>query len=99
MSRWEVRCVPFIVIFLLINIALAMSKSWTQDYVGDVADQIWEYIKRHYNWSQFTKLSYARYTAIVQSSGMGKSRAADELAKKHFVIPLCLGNSSAGARR
>ena len=28
--------------------------------------------------------------SIVQSFGMGKSRAIDELSKKHLVIPLCL---------
>lgn len=33
---------------------------------------------------------YAHYTSIVQSSGMGKSRTVDELAKDHFVIPLNL---------
>lgn len=81
---------------MLIHILLATSKSWTQDYVGDVADQIWRYMKRHYKTSHY-ETTYARYTAIVQSSGMGKSRAVDELAKKHFVIPLCLRDSSAGA--
>ena len=28
--------------------------------------------------------------SIVQSSGMGKLRAIDELSKKQLVIPLCL---------
>jgi hypothetical protein len=39
---------------------------------------------------------YARYTSIVQSSGMGKSRAIDELSKKHLVVPLCLREGSNG---
>jgi len=33
---------------------------------------------------------YAHYAAIVQSSGMGKSRMVDELGKTHFVIPINL---------
>ncbi|KAH0834254.1 hypothetical protein J3R83DRAFT_11609 [Lanmaoa asiatica] len=33
---------------------------------------------------------YARYSAIVQSSGTGKSRTVDELSKSHFVIPVNL---------
>jgi len=33
---------------------------------------------------------YAKYTTIVQSSGMGKSHAVDETSKFHFVIPVNL---------
>jgi hypothetical protein len=33
---------------------------------------------------------YAHYVAIVQSSGMGKSRTVDELGKKYFSIPINL---------
>ncbi|KIL61713.1 hypothetical protein M378DRAFT_42226, partial [Amanita muscaria Koide BX008] len=33
---------------------------------------------------------YARYLAIVQSSGTGKSRMIEELSKKHLVIPVNL---------
>ena len=36
---------------------------------------------------------YAKYTAIVQSSGMGKSRAIDEMSKSHLVIPVNLQES------
>jgi hypothetical protein len=40
---------------------------------------------------------YAHFAAIVQSSGMGKSRTVDELAKGRFVIPLNLrGAKSTG---
>lgn len=35
-------------------------------------------------------LSYARYATLVQSSGMGKSRLVDEVAKQVLVIPLNL---------
>ena len=33
---------------------------------------------------------YARFTIFVQSSGMGKSRMVDEMARKVLVIPVCL---------
>jgi hypothetical protein len=36
------------------------------------------------------KTWYAYYIAIVQSSGMGKSRTVDEMSKKHIVIPMNL---------
>ena len=39
---------------------------------------------------------YARVLAIVQSSGMGKSRMIDELSKDHFVIPLNLRDGESG---
>ena len=33
---------------------------------------------------------YVKYSAIIQSSGMGKSRAVDEMSKFHFVISVNL---------
>jgi hypothetical protein len=33
---------------------------------------------------------FAYYAAIIQSSGMGKSRTVDELGKEHFTTPLVL---------
>jgi hypothetical protein len=40
--------------------------------------------------------NYARYTSIVQSSGMGKSRTVDELSKTHLVVPMNLRQESKG---
>ncbi|KIL68319.1 hypothetical protein M378DRAFT_158863 [Amanita muscaria Koide BX008] len=37
---------------------------------------------------------YPRCAAILQSSGMGKSRMIDELSKKHFVLPINIRPSS-----
>ena len=39
---------------------------------------------------------YANMCAIVQSSGMGKSRTADELGKSHFLIPMNLRDGNRG---
>jgi hypothetical protein len=32
---------------------------------------------------------YANFVALLQSSGLGKSRLADEIAKLIFTIPFC----------
>ena len=61
-------------------------ESWDVTYVGDADDLLYNHISTHSK----DEDSYARYTSIVQSSGMGKSRAIDELSKKHLVVPLNL---------
>ena len=50
------------------------------------------HISRHYEPNN-TKV-YAHYAAIVQSSGMGKSRTVDELGKQHFSIPMNLRDAT-----
>lgn len=70
----------------------ATVKSWNIEYVGNAADVLYE----HLCYPTVGKYMYARYTSIVQSSGMGKSRAIDELSKKHLVVPLCLREGSNG---
>ena len=67
---------------------LATEKSWEYPFQGNATRGLWEHIETHYNPSDYRV--YAHYAAIVQSSGMGKSRTVDELAKDHFVIPLNL---------
>ena len=37
---------------------------------------------------------YARYASISQSSGTGKSRMVDELAKTILCLPMNLGSTS-----
>ncbi len=63
-----------------------MHRSWMGEYRGEVADDLWGYIMKSFALDDVDDY----YTTIVQSSGMGKSRAVDELSKKHFVIPVCL---------
>ena len=64
-------------------------------FSGGAAQALWNHISGHYN-RQHSRV-YAHYTAIVQSSGMGKSRTVDELGKTHFVIPINLrGSHSTG---
>jgi hypothetical protein len=66
----------------------ATLKSWEEAYVGSAADCLWDTLKGYCETGD--PLTYARYAAIVQSSGMGKSRMIDELSKKHLVIPVNL---------
>lgn len=57
-------------------------------YSGNAAKALWNHVVKHYNNPEGK--AYAHFFAIVQSSGMGKSRAVDEMSKEHFVIPLNL---------
>ncbi|KZT22737.1 hypothetical protein NEOLEDRAFT_1137521 [Neolentinus lepideus HHB14362 ss-1] len=67
----------------------ATERSWNTDYVGGYAQTLWKYIQSNMDREDV----YARYLAIIQSSGTGKSRTVDELSKTHLVIPMNLRNS------
>lgn len=69
------------------NIFTATEFSWTREYIGDASVELWKHIKHHYRSNEHF---YANYLAVVQSSGMGKSRTVDEMSKRHFVIPMNL---------
>jgi hypothetical protein len=69
----------------------ATLQSWTVPYRGNIAKLVYEYVKSHNNPDL-----YVCILAIVQSSGMEKSRMIDELSKKHFVIPLNFHNGESG---
>ncbi|KAH8096910.1 hypothetical protein BXZ70DRAFT_945159, partial [Cristinia sonorae] len=62
-------------------------ESWHADYVGDyhlvilaILDSI----------NEARKEPYSNTVAMIQSSGTGKSRACDEVAKLRFTFPMCL---------
>ncbi|EDQ98420.1 uncharacterized protein LACBIDRAFT_335978 [Laccaria bicolor S238N-H82] len=67
----------------------ATQKSWEYQYKGNAAIGLWAHIKVNYNRKSAPQV-YANYASIVQSSGMGKSRMTDELAKTCFVITMNL---------
>lgn len=67
-------------------------ESWGVKYVGNAHDLLYEYLA---DFREFKNI-YARFTSIVQSSGMGKSRTVDELSRKHLVVPLCLREGWSG---
>jgi hypothetical protein len=59
--------------------------SWSHPYQGNVAELLYDYMNK-----QASAKLYARILPIVQSSGMGKSRMIDQLAKARLVLPLNL---------
>lgn len=62
--------------------------SWGHVYLGPAAEALWEHIKNHYN--PTSDRVYAPFCSVVQSTGTGKSRTADELGKTQFCIPINL---------
>ncbi|KAF9486228.1 hypothetical protein BDN70DRAFT_988226 [Pholiota conissans] len=85
---------------LIKSSCIANELSWQGLYKGDAADALWTFLVNSMqpdgNAFHFDRTggriprddSYAHFAAIVRSSGMGKSRAVDEMAKTHFVIPI-----------
>ncbi|THH04459.1 hypothetical protein EW145_g5506, partial [Phellinidium pouzarii] len=73
----------------------ATIKSWRENYAGKAQHELLAYMRDYMDKRNEGK-NYARYTTVIQSSGMGKSRMIDELAKIVFVIPLCLRSSDKG---
>ena len=63
-------------------------RSWEQPFVGTAAKALWIHIKDHFRRHPSGPPVYAHYAAVVQSSGMGKSRTVDEMGREHFVIPI-----------
>ncbi|OBZ69296.1 hypothetical protein A0H81_10923 [Grifola frondosa] len=69
--------------------------AWEREYRGSAVDALWShmnhvYERSHDKSSRSGVILYANYSAIVQSSGTGKSRMVDELAKRELVIPMNL---------
>ncbi|KAH7905574.1 hypothetical protein BJ138DRAFT_1130414 [Hygrophoropsis aurantiaca] len=73
--------------------ALATQRAWQALFRGKVHEFLWEHMVYYFNQTQ---RYYDRSCSIMQSSGMGKSRAVDELSKTHFVIPINLRADNAG---
>jgi hypothetical protein len=67
---------------------IATVDSWDAKFVGNIP-MILHGILRHHM-TTMDPQPYARVVSHVQSSGTGKSRAHDELAKSIFYIPLNL---------
>jgi hypothetical protein len=67
-------------------------ESWDIAYVGNAHDMLYQHIAHYSKQADY----YARFTSIVQSSGMGKSRTIDEFSKKRLVVPLNLRNNLNG---
>lgn len=77
-----------------------MEDAWATPFAGGAAAAVWDNIVVHFKPAIMNTMAsdnvYANYFTIVQSSGMGKSRVVDELAKSHFVIPMNLRSDGSG---
>ncbi|RDB15450.1 hypothetical protein Hypma_004153 [Hypsizygus marmoreus] len=70
----------------------AIEQSWQTKFSGNSEEALWDHITGHFGRSDI----YAHFAAIVQSSGMGKSRTVDELSKTHFTIAMNLRSNDNG---
>ncbi|KAJ3904671.1 hypothetical protein F5879DRAFT_1030106 [Lentinula edodes] len=66
-----------------------VTRAWNQDYIGSH-----DKLLLHNMDSSQSPESYGNVAAIVQSSGFGKSRTVDEIAKQVFTIPMNVRNPS-----
>ncbi|KAI0362904.1 hypothetical protein BV20DRAFT_959369 [Pilatotrama ljubarskyi] len=69
---------------------LVVSAAWQEPYKGSTS-----ILKSVLNQYMEDSLRYACYASITQSSGTGKSRMVDELAREILCIPMCLGSDQA----
>ncbi|TDL25340.1 hypothetical protein BD410DRAFT_785264 [Rickenella mellea] len=69
-----------------------IADAWHLQYQGK-SHHLWEHISSACSHSPSL---YAHFCAIIQSSGTGKSRLIDELAKEQFVIPINLRMDKVG---
>ena len=71
-------------------VGLATVDSWEQEFVGGSA-KLFLLILQDY---MKAKDAYARYVSEIQSTGTGKSRIQDELAKSILYIPISLASEN-----
>ena len=71
---------------------LATENAWEGEYVGEGADLLWAHIQECFQEVPLdpNRHFHGKCSAIVQSSGTGKSRSVDQMSKVHFVIPVNL---------
>ncbi|KAH9919507.1 uncharacterized protein B0H18DRAFT_937176 [Fomitopsis serialis] len=76
----------------------ATEASWNSEFQGDAHKALWTYLNTSYNPTK-SKVStevFTPYSAIIQSTGVGKSRLIDKVSESHFVIPLNLSANGTG---
>lgn len=61
--------------------------AWSQEYKGYASTVLLKSIADFLNKE---RQPYARQTNIMNSSGTGKSRMVDELARRIITVPMCL---------
>ena len=68
--------------------SLAVISAWSTEYRGKSAESLLQSIDDVHN--QPVERRYAKIVPIIQSSGTGKSKTVDEIAKTRILFPLCL---------
>ena len=63
---------------------IAIMRAWDAPFKGDAANLLLATIPMH------LKMGRRLHANIVNSSGTGKSRMVDEVAKKIITVPMCL---------
>jgi len=81
---WSSEWCPMLAIFIITLLVLATIKSWDSKFVGDISTVLHDILRKYMKPSGL----YAYVASRVQSSGTGKSRVHDELAKRVLYIPL-----------
>lgn len=72
----------------------AVRDAWASPYIGDAHTMLLENVRRL---NENRRPSpYRTSVLVLQSSGTGKSRTVDELAKDIFVIPLNIRKTAPG---
>jgi hypothetical protein len=67
---------------------LAVIEAWNTEYRGGSAQSLLQLIDDVHN--QPVERRYAKVVPMIQSSGTGKSKTVDEIAKTRILFPLCL---------
>ena len=75
----------------------AIKRAWDTEFVGKSHERLWNRLASLAPDESPNPAPYWNILPIVQSSGMGKSRTVDELAKIVFTIPICLRKEQDGS--
>ena len=89
---------PYLAVSSFISSRLvATVASWKESFRGGSADLLYRILTSYLEDGYYN--AYARHASFVQSSGTGKSRQMDELAKRVVSIPLNLKEDSENCER
>ena len=67
---------------------LAVIDAWNRDYLGDAHKMLLRAVDELNDLSPGK--SYTKIITLVQSSGTGKSKTVDKIARERILFPLCL---------
>ena len=83
-----------------LSLFLAVMKAWNSVYHGFAHKALLRAVDAVHSLPAVA--NYAKIIAIIQSSGTGKSKTVDAIAKERIAIPMCLreslGKDAFGAR-